>query len=238
MKASKHEVGFTKEQQEVLTGTLLGDGCLAQHGHFHRLHVKHKAEQRALAELKYRTFAEYISMPLHAFDQQLLGKEYPCVQFASLTSPEFTKWHRYFYRGRRKVVPPDIARHLSPLAVAVWFMDDGASDFAGVTFQTHSFRLNEVRLLADSLRSSLGVIANLRRNKGAWILYVGASELPRFRDLVSRYILPDLSYKLVARSATPYRKTSISSSVGSPGHTTAERTYGPNINEQASLGRK
>jgi hypothetical protein len=76
MKASKHEVGFTKEQQEVLTGTLLGDGCLAQHGHFHRLHIKHKAEHRALAELKYRTFAEYISMPLHAFDQQLLGKEY------------------------------------------------------------------------------------------------------------------------------------------------------------------
>jgi hypothetical protein len=138
------------------------------------------------------------------------------------------KWHRYFYRGRRKVVPPDIARHLSPLAVAVWFMDDGASDFAGVTFQTHSFRLNEVRLLADSLRSSLGVIANLRRNEGAWILYVGASELPRFRDLVSRYILPDLSYKLMARpSATDYQKSSISSSVRSRGQTTAERTDGP-----------
>jgi hypothetical protein len=206
--ASKRDVGLTKEQRDVLTGTLLGDGCLAQHGRFHRLHVKHKAEHRTLAEFKYRTFAHYISMPMHGFNQQLLGKEYPCVQFASLTSPEFTKWHRYFYRGRRKIVPADIARHLSPLAVAVWFMDDGASDFAGVTIQTHSFRLAEVRLLADSLRSSLGVSASLRRNKGAWILYLGASELPGFRDLVDQYMLPELSYKLTARSFGTSRQSS------------------------------
>jgi hypothetical protein len=191
---------FSEEQRGVLTGTLLGDGCLSQHGRFHRLHVKHKTQHRSLAELKYRAFANYISMPLHEFDQQLRGKKYPCVQFASLTSPEFSEWHSYFYRGGRKIVPADIAQHLSPLAVAVWFMDDGASDHAGVTIQTHCFDLEEVRLLVQSLAESCRVTASLRRNKGAWIIYVGAAELSAFRKLVRPYILPELGYKLVPRS--------------------------------------
>ena len=41
---------LTGRQQAVLVGTLLGDGCLAKHGRFHRLHIKHKAAHRALAE--------------------------------------------------------------------------------------------------------------------------------------------------------------------------------------------
>jgi hypothetical protein len=53
----------------VLTGTLLGDGCLAKHGRQHRLHVKHKLAHRELALMKYETFREFISMAPHQFDQ-------------------------------------------------------------------------------------------------------------------------------------------------------------------------
>jgi len=53
----------------VLTGTLLGDGCLAKHGRHHRLHVKHKLAHRELALMKYETFREFISMAPHQFDQ-------------------------------------------------------------------------------------------------------------------------------------------------------------------------
>jgi LAGLIDADG DNA endonuclease family protein len=169
-------------------------------GRFHRLHAKHKTQHRSLAELKYRAFANYISMPPHEFDQQLQGKNYPCVQFASLTSPEFSEWHSYFYRGGRKIVPADIAQHPSPLADAVWFMDDGASGHAGVTIQTHCFDLEEVRLLVQSLKDSSGVRASLGKNKGARIIYVGAAELSAFRRLVRPYVLPELRYKLVTRS--------------------------------------
>ncbi len=42
---------LTSQQEEVLVGTLLGDGCLAKHGRYHRLFVKHKLAQRALEAL-------------------------------------------------------------------------------------------------------------------------------------------------------------------------------------------
>src|SRR5438105_14977751 len=97
-----------------------------------------------LAEFKRDVFANFVGMPLHRFYQQLGGKSYPAVQFATRTDPVFTDWHSRFYRDGRKTVPEDIARELSPMTVAVWFMDDGAADHAGATLQTHSFTVGEV----------------------------------------------------------------------------------------------
>ena len=190
-------------QQSVLVGTLLGDGCLAKHGHWHRLHVKHKLAHRTLAEFKHDVFRDHVSMSLHEFDQRLGGKRHPCVQFASRTHPVFTDWHSRFYRGRRKVVPDEIACWMTPLAVSVWFMDDGAADHWGVTLQTHSFRVEEVKLLARVLREGFNLTTNLRKNRGAWILYVPASNMSRFREIVTPYLLPEFAYKMSTKVLDP-----------------------------------
>jgi recombination protein RecA len=190
---------LSAQQQSVLVGTLLGDGCLAKHGRFHRLHVKHKAAHIALVEYKHAVFADYVTMPLHRFDQQLGDKRHPCAQFATRTSPVFSDWHRRFYREGRKHVPRDIEMLLTPLAIAVWFMDDGAADYAGVTFQTHSFVSAEVDRLVEVLSGRFHLAANPRRNKGGSIIYVTARSLPRLRELVGPYLLQEFAYKLVPR---------------------------------------
>jgi recombination protein RecA len=197
--SSRSALDLSERQRAVLVGTLLGDGCLAQHGRHCRLHVKQKQAHKALAELKYDAFREYISMRIHAFDQRLGNGRYPCVQFATRTHPVFTKWYERFYRDGKKIVPNEIARHLSPLAVAVWFMDDGAADFAGATFQTHSFEESEVTILAEALEERFALAVSSRANKGRRILYVRAADIPRLRALVGPHVLPELAYKLVPR---------------------------------------
>lgn len=154
--------------------------------------------------LKYDVFREFISMAPHHFDQRLRDKRYPCVQFVTRTNPVFSEWHSHFYRGRRKIVPEDIHRLLTPRAIAVWLMDDGAADYAGVTFQTHSFTREETDRLAAALRAEHGLRVTVRANRGSWIVYVAAASMPRLRDLVDPYVLPELEYKLVPRrSRTP-----------------------------------
>ena len=186
-------------QRDVLVGTLLGDGCLARHGRYHRLHVKQKEAHHSLVEFKYEVFREFVSMPLHRFDQLLYGQSFPCVQFASRTSPVFTAWHSRFYCETGKVVPNDISRDLTPLAVAISFMDDGAADYAGLTLQTHSFRALEVDILAEALRERFDLTTNVRRNKGHWLIYVRAVSVQPFRHIVEPYLLPEFAYKLVPR---------------------------------------
>ena len=193
------DVDLSPDQESVLIGTLLGDGCLAMHGHHARLHVKHKAVHRSLAEFKRSTFESFLSMALHEFDQRLGSKRYPCVQFVTRTSPVFTHWRRRFYGDGRKQVPGDITDLLTPLAIAVWFMDDGSADQSGVTIQTHSFDHAEVEQLARALSEGFDIVATIRANKGRSILYIGKQSLPTFESIVRPFILDDLEYKLVPR---------------------------------------
>jgi hypothetical protein len=202
--SSSSTVELTSRQEAVLVGTLLGDGCLAQHGRHHRLHIKHKVAHRSLVEFKYEVFGNLISMPLHQFDQRLNGGSYPCVQFATRTSPILSKWHDYFYRDGRKIVPTEIGHYLSGLSMAVWFMDDGAADYAGATLQTHNFSADEVERLVSALREKFDLAVNSRRNKGKQIIYLNASSMNALRELLGPHMLPEFGYKLVPRrSRTP-----------------------------------
>jgi hypothetical protein len=190
---------LTEFQQAVLVGTLLGDGSIAKHGHHHRLFVKHKIAHRALAEWKRDVFGNFTTMPLHQFDQRLDGKLYPCVQFVTRTDPVFCEWRQRFYDGRRKIVPAEISSLVTPASIAVWLMDDGTADRAGVSFQTHSFELAEVERLATLLRVQFEIESSVMKNKGHWILYVPKASLGRLRALVSCHVLPEFAYKLVPR---------------------------------------
>lgn len=197
--SSKLVTELTDRQKSVLVGTLLGDGCLAQHGRYHRLHIKHKEAHRALVEFKYSTFEPFVSMEMHEFGQELNGSSFPCVQFATRTSPVFTAWYSRFYREGRKIVPEDIDSYLSPLALAVWLMDDGAADFAGVTLQTHCFALREVESLAKLLNRQFGLVVTTRGNKGGSVLYINAASLDSLRSAVEQHLLPEFEYKLIPR---------------------------------------
>jgi LAGLIDADG DNA endonuclease family len=198
------DVELSPDEESVLIGTVLGDGALAMHGHHARVFVKHKAAHRSLAEFKRGAFSRFTSMRLHQFDQRLRGKRYPCVQFVTRTHPVFTAWRRRFYEGSRKIVPIDVSELLTPLATAVWFMDDGSADHTGVTLQTHSFSDVEVQRLQAALSEQFDIVATVRENKRRLILYIGKRELPRFAEIVRPFVLPALQYKLVPRrSLTP-----------------------------------
>jgi LAGLIDADG DNA endonuclease family protein len=190
---------LTEFQQAVLVGTLLGDGSIAKHGHYHRLFVKHKAAHRSLVEWKRSVFDDFTTMPLHDFEQRLNGRGYPCAQFVTRTDPVFSMWRDRFYRGRRKVVPDDIEELITPPSIATWLMDDGTADRAGLSFQTHSFERGEVQRLATMLHERFGLRTSLIRNRGAWIVYVCGSSIAGLAALVAPHILPQFTYKLIPR---------------------------------------
>lgn len=193
------DVDLSPDQESVLVGTVLGDASLAMHGHHARLFVEHEAAHRSLAEFERSVFEDFTSVPLHEFDQRLGAKRYPSVQFVTRTSPVFTAWRRRFYLEGRKVVPLEIHRFLTPLALAVWFMGDGAADHCGITIQTHSFTRGEVERLIEALSEGFDIVVTMRANEGRPILYIGNAMFPRFRQVVAAFVLEELEYELVPR---------------------------------------
>jgi hypothetical protein len=114
-------------------------------------------------------------------------------RFTTRSLPELTPYYRAFYDGARKSVP---VVHLTSLALAVWFMDDGCKNRRSVYFNTQQFdRASQERLLA-MLWDQHGLHATLNRDKTYVRIRIAVRSMERLRQIVAPHSLPDMRYKL------------------------------------------
>lgn len=184
-----------------MIGTMLGDGGLRYRGKNCRLHIKHSLKQLSLVNYKWRIFEPIISMKVRKFSQKVGIKDYNFAEFVTLTHPIFTHYYQLFYRNNKKVVTDEVAAAIDPLILAVWIMDDGSAEYAGLSIQTHSFSVEEVSLLINSIKKNIGIQATMRMNKGKYIIYFPFRTLHDLKAKLSRYVLPEFEYKFI-----PYRE--------------------------------
>lgn len=191
----KSKFSLNPVQTSVLVGTLLGDGSIQKRKVDARLHIKHSLNQLSLVVYKRNIFSNITSMPVRVFKQKVGKRNYNFAEYVTLTHPEFTRFHNIFYRKGKKVVPQNIKDLLDALSLAVWIMDDGSSEYAGLSIQTHSFTKREVDILLRTINGNFGIKVNKRMNKGRWIIYFSKENLPKLVKVVGKYILPKFKYK-------------------------------------------
>ena len=200
VKAHKNRFKLNQEQENVLIGTLLGDGSLNKRGRFHRLHVKQSSKQLSLVQYRHKIFSNITTMEIRSFSQKVNDRYYEFCEFVTLTHSEFSRYHKLFYPEKGKVISKTLVSQItSPICLANWFMDDGYAEYAGFAFSTHCFSRREVELLSNTINKNFNFATNLRKNKGKWIIYVPKRNVSVFRNIVQPHILPEFYYKL-----TPY----------------------------------
>ena len=97
-----------------------------------------------------------------------------------------------------KIVPLNIEEYLTPLALAIWFMDDGSRLGPGIRIPTNNFSYKEVEFLCNILFKKYNLIATIHtggQDKG-YVLYIQKQSVPLFISLVKEHMLPSLYYKL------------------------------------------
>jgi hypothetical protein len=131
-------------------------------------------------------------------------------RFKTFTYSDFNWLHSLFYRYDHninkfiKIIPNNIGDFLTPLAIAVWFMDDGKKHSSGYSFATNSFTKKEVDLICKVLNSKFSIIAtpnitNYYLNdptKPQYCVYVHTTSVKLFNEIVYPYIVPSMYYKL------------------------------------------
>jgi len=187
---------LSEKQKAVLIGTLLGDGSLKLRGKFHRLHIKHSFKQISLVGYKRKIFSNIVSMPTRVFDQSVCDKSYKFCEFVTLTHPVFSDYFRLFYRRGKKAIPSNISDlFISPISLAVWFMDDGSAEYAGYCLNTQCFTFREIVLLKNMLKKNFSLQTTCRKNKNGWIIYIPKSMVKLFTRLIKRFVIPEFRYK-------------------------------------------
>jgi hypothetical protein len=187
-------------QKQILVGMLLGDAHLErQQGAVSaRLKIEHSVAQEAYVIWKFHEWRDWVRTPPKArVRRNRLGTSSTNIGFTTLSHVEFERFRLAFYRDRRKVIPEDL--RLTPLSMAVWFMDDGSrksSQCRGLYLNTQSFTAAEVELLQAVIERDVEVETSVRKQRDGLQIYVPASSTPALTAFITREMLPSMRYKL------------------------------------------
>ena len=98
----------------------------------------------------------------------------------------------------KKIIPLNIETYLTPLALAIWFMDDGFRLQKGAKIATNCFTFKELQFICEILYKKYNLITTIHlggKNKG-YTIYINSKSMYLFSKLVKPFILPSLYYKL------------------------------------------
>jgi len=201
----KQSLKLSDLQRKILIGLLLGDGHLETQndGRTYRLKIEHSYLQKEYVDWLYRIFKDWVLTPPKEKEQIVLGIKYNKYYFSTISHGAFRFYAQQFYREKKKVLPELIEKWLSPIAMAIWFMDDGSikSDrHRALIINTQSFSKPELQTLIGVLDKKFGVKMVLRKQSRKQIeiyqLITTSDSVERFVEIIKPYILPSMGYKL------------------------------------------
>ena len=193
---------MNEEQRSVMVGTLLGDGCLEtqNRGRTYRLKIEHSIKQKGYTEWLYQVFQSWVNDVPKEKRKLVKGKTYTNYYFQTRSVGDFRFYGQIFYdQNRRKSIPQFIAKLLTPLALAVWFMDDGSAkskQHKALILNTQCFSKRELKVLIDALDQKFDVEAKIRAQKEGFQLIIPRPE--GFIELIKPYLREEFHYKLGA----------------------------------------
>jgi len=188
----------------IIFGSLLGDtqgekkllGIGTRFNFYQEaVHVEYKLFlHKLLSELGYCNS----NLPVITTKLGSKGKIRKIVRFSTWTYTSFNWIYDLWYNKKIKHVPECIDQYLTPLALAIWIMEDGAKVGPSLKFFTNSFSYNDCLLIIKALNSNFNIKASIQSAgiKDQYIIYIWKESMIDLINIVSPYIIPEMRYKL------------------------------------------
>ena len=114
-------------------------------------------------------------------------------RFFTRLLPELTKFYDIFYKGKEKIVPKGII--LTPITLAIWYMDDGNKSYKACYFNTQKFSSESQENLMESLRL-IGIDSRLNRDKKYFRIRITTVSTKKLFGMIKKFIIPSMLYKI------------------------------------------
>jgi len=120
-------------------------------------------------------------------------------KFNTWTYTSFNFIHDLWYVNKVKIVPSTIKDYLTPLALAIWIMDDGAKVSKGIKLCTNSFTYSDCLLLVQVLYENFGLKASVisAGKINQYNIYIWKESMPNLRQICYSDIIPEMRYKII-----------------------------------------
>ena len=126
------------------------------------------------------------------------GKVRKTIRFATWTYTSFNWIHDLWYVNKVKHIPLCIKDYLTPLALAIWIMDDGSKVGKGLKFSTNSYTYENCLVLINALYENFNLKSSIQGAgaKDQYIIYIWKDSMDDLRKIVLPYIIPEMRYKI------------------------------------------
>ena len=127
------------------------------------------------------------------------GKIRKVARFNTWTYTSFNWIHDDWYVDGRKRVPNNIGQYLTPLALAIWIMDDGSKVSKGLKLSTNNFYYSECILLINILYKNFNIKSSIQSvgSKDQYVIYIWKESMIDLYKIISPYIIPEMKYKII-----------------------------------------
>ena len=181
------QIQISLRQKEILIGTILGDSYISKLG---KIQVEHSAKQKTYLEWKFSELKNLSYKKIGTVKRlhKLSQKEYKSYRF--WLRQYFRLWRIYFYKDNKKIFPQNL--RLTPLSLAVWYMDDGCYSDKRCTISTDSFNYISLLNIQKELKR-LKICAYIRSNNK---IGIRSKSQKYFFHLIQPFLHEDMLYKL------------------------------------------
>jgi recombination protein RecA len=130
-------------------------------------------------------------------------KIYRYWRHQSQASPVLGKWREVLYKDGSKRIPNELSKYLiEPLALAVWYMDDGYfyQKDNNSYLSLGKVSEKEADIVRETLENNFGIKAKIyNKGKKGYALFFGVNETERLHELLRRHMIPLFNYKLLSK---------------------------------------
>lgn len=212
----KTEKPYTKEQLSLIYGSMLGDASRKgknivsfAHGDVQREYIIWKFQM-----LNGQTGKRGLVLSHNVSEKYKLDNW--GWRFNTKASSDAERCVQSFYFSGKKEVPKNISEYLDPLAIAIWYMDDGNAHWKSANnvemhFCTDGFSLESCQILIMAMKN-IGIETRIRKvgvrkdKKNAYGLFILPVTRQKFVDMIRPYVLPMFHYKIDYSAYLKYRE--------------------------------
>ena len=198
---------MTKKQKSILIAMSIGDG------HLHKYSDTKSVELMLAHSTKQK---DYLIWKVNLARRILGGKPNKIAEFNNNYYPgiRWSKADNYFriirkwlYKNGKKVISKKILDKLTPMGIAIWYMDDGNLTLHKRNRKIHAREIylntycskNEAEIIQKWFMEKYNIRFRVAKNKGKFRLACNTANTKRFIKIVKPYIIPSMQYKIDMR---------------------------------------
>lgn len=205
IRADKRIGPHNKIVLDIIFGTLLGDGHAERRikGIGSRLTFYQEGVHVSYLLWLHSLFSElgYCNSNVPKIQTRLGSKGIvrKIIRFRTWTFSSFNWIHELWYINGVKVIPSNIGDFLTPLALAIWIMDDGGKVNQGLKLSTNSYTYSECLLLVKVLFDNFNLKSSVQSAgvPDQYQIYIWKESMPLLREIVLPYVHSSMKYKLI-----------------------------------------